>query len=171
MAYETPKYELISKDGQFELRKYEPIIIAITEVESDYRDASSTGFRRIANYIFGGNAKEMNIDMTAPVITNAPNVDKVYEIFFVMPSEHSLDKLPKPDYDNVKIKKINLDKAAVLSFGGWATKEKVMRYSNKLQDILHKKGFKSKGNYLVAQYNSPWVLPPFRKNEIIVRIN
>tara|TARA_B100000214_G_C23955208_1_gene622461 strand:- start:1075 stop:1656 length:582 start_codon:yes stop_codon:yes gene_type:complete len=171
MAYETPRYELISKDGQFELRKYEPIIIAITKVESDYREASSTGFRRIANYIFGGNQKEMNIDMTAPVITDAPNPDKVYEIFFVMPSKHSLSNLPKPNYDNIKIKKVNLDKAAVLSFGGWATKEKVMRYSRKLNDILDKKGINSKGNFLVAQYNSPWVLPPFRKNEIIVRIN
>ena len=36
---------------------------------------------------------------------------------------------------------------------------------------LDKKGINSKGNFLVAQYNSPWVLPPFRKNEIIVRIN
>ena len=171
MAYETPRYELISKDGQFEIRQYEPIVIAITKVESDYRDASSTGFRRIANYIFGGNENDMSIDMTAPVITDIPNKNRVYEIFFVMPSEHLLENLPEPDYDNINIKEINFDIAGVLSFGGWATKEKVIRYSKKLEEILIKKGLTPTGSYLIAQYNSPWALPPFRKNEIIVRLN
>ena len=27
------------------------------------------------------------------------------------------------------------------------------------------------GNFMVAQYNSPWALPPFRHNEIMVRIS
>jgi hypothetical protein len=27
------------------------------------------------------------------------------------------------------------------------------------------------GEIMVAQYNSPWVPPPFRKNEIIISIN
>ena len=26
------------------------------------------------------------------------------------------------------------------------------------------------GKFMVAQYNSPWALPPFRHNEIMVRL-
>ena len=56
MAIETPKHTLIKKENGFEIREYEPMIIAKTSVRSDYSDAASTGFRRIASYIFGGNS-------------------------------------------------------------------------------------------------------------------
>ena len=51
---ETPKYKLIKKTGAYEIRDYEPMTIARTVVNSDYRDATSAGFRRIAGYIFWG---------------------------------------------------------------------------------------------------------------------
>ena len=51
MAIETPNFKLIKKEGEFEIREYEPMIIAMTKVKSGYREASNTGFRRIANYL------------------------------------------------------------------------------------------------------------------------
>jgi len=171
MAIETPKYNLIFKDNGFEVREYRSMIIASTKVDSDYRNATSTGFRRIANYIFGGNSTGMSIEMTAPVISDTPGSYDIYEILFVMPSEHSMEDLPKPNTENVSIKEINLGKTAVLRFGGWATKDRVREYKAKLRDLLSTKGYEPNGGYLVAQYNSPWALPPFRKNEIIVRID
>ena len=104
MAIETPNFKLIKKQGEFEIREYEPMIIAMTKVKSDYRQAGSTGFRRIANYIFGGNQKRMEIAMTAPVITDVPNAKGMYEILFVMPAQHSFDELPVPDNANVELK-------------------------------------------------------------------
>ncbi len=171
LAIETPKYKLIKKENGFEVREYEPMIIASTSVKSDYSDATSIGFRRIANYIFGGNAKSMSIEMTAPVLTNSPGTGENYEIQFVMPSRHSLDDLPKPIVSNVFIRKLNLGKTAVLKFGGWATKNRTAFYKSKLSDLLKSNGYKPIGSYLVAQYNSPWAIPPFRKNEIIVEID
>ena len=56
---ETPEYQLLEKSGQFEIRMYEPMIIAITNISSNYRESTYTGFRRIANYIFGGNDQNM----------------------------------------------------------------------------------------------------------------
>ena len=61
MALETPQYEVTSKHDGFEVRCYSEMIIATTSVRSDYRGSTSSGFRRIANYIFGGNDKEMKI--------------------------------------------------------------------------------------------------------------
>ena len=49
---ETPKYEVIKKSGSYEVRKYEPMIIARTLVSLDYKEVTYSGFRRIANYIF-----------------------------------------------------------------------------------------------------------------------
>ena len=171
MALETPKHALIVKEDGYEIREYQSMIIATTRVQSDYRNATSTGFRRIANYIFGGNSTGMNIEMTAPVISNVPDADDIYDIQFVMPSEHSLEDLPQPNNGYVSIKEVNLGKTAVLRFGGWATKERASYYKDKLSDLIAIKGYNPKGVFMVAQYNSPWVLPPFRKNEIIVPIN
>ena len=55
MAIEEPKYTVLEKEKPFELRAYAPKIIAETLVSGDLDDASSTGFRRIADYIFGNN--------------------------------------------------------------------------------------------------------------------
>lgn len=171
MALETPQYVLVVKDKEFEIRKYQSMIIATTRVQGDYRNATSTGFRRIANYIFGGNSTGMNIEMTAPVITNTPQSNDIYDIQFVMPSEHSMGDLPKPKTEDVLIKEVNLGKTAVLRFGGWANQHRALYFKDKLEDILSEKGYKTYGNFMVAQYNSPWAIPPFRKNEIIVRID
>lgn len=170
MAIETPKHTLVKKENGFEIRQYDSMIIATTIVRSDYSDAASTGFRRIASYIFGGNSASMSIEMTAPVLTNTPDPEDIYEIQFVMPSEHSMEDLPQPNSQNVTLKKVNLGKTAVLRFGGWATKDRASHYHNKLSDLLAANGYKVNGTFLVAQYNSPWAIPPFRKNEIIVQI-
>ena len=171
MAIETPKHTLVKKENGFEIRQYDSMIIATTSVRNDFSDAASTGFRRIASYIFGGNSASMSIEMTAPVLTNTPDPEDIYEIQFVMPSEHSMEDLPQPNSQNVILKKVNLGKTAVLRFGGWATKDKASHYQNKLSDLLAANGYTVNGTFMVAQYNSPWAIPPFRKNEIIVQIN
>ena len=90
MAIETPEYNLLEKEGKFELRVYNSFAVARTRVENDYREATVAGFRKIANYIFGGNERQLSIAMTAPVISNVPNEEGVYNIVFVMPREHTL---------------------------------------------------------------------------------
>ena len=169
---ETPEYKVIKKSGSYEVRKYEPMIIARTLVRSDYKAAISTGFRRIANYIFGGNEKNMEIAMTAPVLSNSPvDVDSEYEISFVMPSSFKKETLPEPNSSNVEIMGRSLDLVACISFGGWATESRVKNYHEKLNNWIEKERLKIDGKFMIAQYNSPWALPPFRHNEILVRVS
>ena len=170
MAIETPKYRTLIKEGKFEVRDYDPMVIAKTSVNSNYSNAASTGFRRIANYIFGGNKNQMNIAMTAPVILNTPSSKNDYDILFVMPKEYSLDDLPLPNYDNIKLQTKELGKTAVISFGGWATEDRSVYYRERLKDFVKKNNYDILSDFMVAQYNSPWALPPFRKNEILVMI-
>jgi hypothetical protein len=86
LAIETPTYKLLEKKGNIEIRLYAPMVIAKTLVEEDYDSALSQGFRRIANYIFGGNEKDMSISMTAPVISKKSISNPgLYEVLFVMP--------------------------------------------------------------------------------------
>ena len=171
MAIETPEYKIISKHEGFEVRRYSDMVIATTKVQADYKNSTSSGFRRIASYIFGSNDKEMKIAMTAPVIVDSPSKGlKSYNISFVMPKEHSMNDLPQANISEVSIQKESLGEAAVLSFGGWASESRSTGYQKKLSELLTKNKIEKKGGFMIAQYNSPWTLPPFRKNEVMVRI-
>ena len=48
--------------------------------------------------------------------------------------------------------------------------EPMIKYQKRLEKMLIKKQHIIDGDFMVAQYNSPWILPPFRRNEIMVRI-
>ena len=82
MAIETPEYNLLDSQGRFELREYKSFLVAKTTVENDYKEATVAGFRKIANYIFGGNKSQLSIAMTAPVIANVPNDKRTFMILF-----------------------------------------------------------------------------------------
>lgn len=62
---EEPGFDLLDQFGAVEIRHYEPTIQAQTILASDA--ATTSGFRRLAGYIFGGNDRGMEIAMTAPV--------------------------------------------------------------------------------------------------------
>ena len=68
---EHPKYALIERSGDIEIRDYAPMIVAETEVTGERREAISKGFRIIADYIFGNNTAAQKMPMTAPVTQQA----------------------------------------------------------------------------------------------------
>ncbi|MDB4650048.1 heme-binding protein, partial [Crocinitomicaceae bacterium] len=74
MAYrtsniETPIYDVVKSFENFEIRSYDAMVVAQTEMKSSaYEESSSMGFRTIADYIFGGNKDNQQIAMTSPVI-------------------------------------------------------------------------------------------------------
>ena len=93
-----------------------------------------------------------------------------YEVLFVMPKEYAMSVLPQPIVDNVKLEERSLSRVAVIQFGGWATQIRVADYQKKLETRINELNLSKIGNFMVAQYNSPWALPPFRHNEILVQI-
>jgi hypothetical protein len=171
MAIEKPEYKVIENYGKVEIREYKPMVIAKTNVHQNYGVALNEGFRRIANYIFGGNDKKMSIAMTAPVISQKLSTGfEEHEILFVMPKEYAISMLPQPILDHVKLEERSLNRVAVIQFGGWATQDRVADYQKKLETRINELNLSKIGNFMVAQYNSPWALPPFRHNEILVQI-
>lgn len=66
-ALEEPKFEVIKTYEGFELRKYQPHIVAQTIIKGDFDDSGNRAFRILAGYIFGKNKQEVKMAMTAPV--------------------------------------------------------------------------------------------------------
>ena len=96
--------------------------------------------------------------------------NKEQEISFVMPKKYNLDTLPAPARNDVIIKEKELGLVAVISFGGWATEERAEKFIKKLELLIKKENLIKFNEIIVAQYNAPWAIPPFRKNEILIPI-
>ena len=63
-SIEEPTYAVLEKRSDYEIRQYEPYIIAETEVNGTYDEATNNGFRIIADYIFGNNTSKESISNT-----------------------------------------------------------------------------------------------------------
>ena len=148
---------------QIEIRAYAPRIMAGTGINDD----SDSGFRVLAGYIFGGNAEEQKIAMTAPVQQTMAGEK---EMAVMMPAEYALKDLPQPEDQRVSFREAPAYTAAVIQFSGWASAEKADENWQQLQPFLIAEGIDITGEPTLNQYNPPWTLPFMRRNEIIVPV-
>jgi len=193
MAIEEPSFKVIVKSGNFELRQYAPMLVAETLVDGDMDDAGSTGFRRIADYIFGNNQVQTStgsakIAMTAPV-TMEPQSQKIamtapvalmpaesmgaskqWRVHFVMPSQYNMNTIPKPKNPDVKLREIPGKLFAVSSFTGFNTQTRVQAKTDELNVWIGQKNLKVLSQAQLARYDPPWTLPMFRRNEVMIEV-
>lgn len=186
MATEEPEFTLISQENAIEVREYKPKIIARVEVEGDFDDASSKGFKLLADYIFGNNllnGESQKISMTAPVemtplaedivMTSAimkGEANHKWQVNFVMPKEYTLDTLPRPNNEQVKIIEIPKEKYAVIVFSGLVRDSSYTEKAQLLNDFIMTNNMTQLEAIKIARYNPPWTLPFFRRNELMVKI-
>ncbi len=165
---ETQPYQVIKSDKDFEIRLYPPATMASISMEAKtYKELSSTGFRKLASYIFGGNEDKKNIAMTTPVHMDIN--DSYSSMSFVMPADYNKANLPKPNDSSVSIRTTAEEYAAVIQFGGYANDEDIQRNTIKLGNSLKASGVDYYGNFRFLGYNAPYQFLG-RKNEIIVNV-
>lgn len=180
---EEPSYTVIEKRNGYEIRQYQPYIIAETEVTGSYDEATNAGFRIIADYIFGNNTAKESIAMTTPVleqtsekiamttpVINTLENEETRKISFVLPSQYTMETLPLPNNPRVLITPVKGRKVAVLSFTWYATAKRVVEKKQKLQNLLARDNERIIGDVQVARYNPPLSMPLTLRNEIIIPI-
>ena len=179
---EKPDYKVIQSEQNIEIRQYEPMIIAEVEVDGKREDAIRDGFRLLADYIFGNNTVEKSISMTTPVqqkknqkIAMTTPVQqqlegKSWQISFVMPSKYSMDSLPMPNNNRVRLKEILTKKFVVIEFSGTNSNENVTKHENQLMNYIEANQINIIGSPKYAFYNAPWTLPFLRRNEVMIEI-
>ena len=180
---EKPDYKVIQSEQNIEIRQYEPMIIAEVEVDGKREDAIGDGFRLLADYIFGNNTVQQVISMTAPVqqkenqkiAMTAPvqqqSTGKSWRMSFVMPSKYSMDSLPVPNNNRVRLKEILTKKFVVIEFSGTNSNENVTEHENQLMNYIEANQIKIIDSPKYAFYNPPWSLPFLRRNEVMIEIN
>ena len=167
---ETAKYEVILKEGDYEVRRYDRMLIATVKGTSDR-------FQRLFRYISGSNRSKSKIAMTSPVISSekvamtSPVLSDSETMSFVVPSEYKMDTVPEPSDPYVSIEVVSERVLATIRFSGFAWKDSVEKETNKLLGWIESKGYVLKGSPFLMQYNAPFVPGFMRRNEIGVEID
>ena len=162
---EGNSYIIIKKIDNIEIREYKKLIYASYTPKS-INDRNNS-FKNIAGYIFGNNEKSSNIDMTSPVVIKLHNKN---EMAFIMPEEYTLDNLPEPNNNNIKIYEQESNTKAVISYSGYSNEKIEKRKIDELKKKLIKHKIEYKNDFEVLIYNAPYQLLN-RKNEISVSID
>jgi len=179
---EGPKYKVLDRQANFEIRKYRPYIVAETSVEGDYDESSGDAFRILAGYIFGKNKGNNKLSMTSPVeskketskiamtspVTMNQSGNK-FTMSFSMPSKYTLKQLPEPLDSRIKFREIKEKLVAVHRFSWLSSKDKNDKKAKELREWLKKSDkYTYKSTYSYAGYNPPWTIPFLRRNEVLI---
>ena len=179
---ETPKYAVIKKQNDLEIRQYPAYIQAeVTIDDKEYRSAIQKGFGVLAGYIFGNNTSKQKIEMTSPV--QASQSEKIamttpvtvtgesnFTVAFIMPSVYTLETLPQPRDSQVHFRQITARSLAAIRFSGYFQQDTIQKNKQRLSQWLQEQGIETEGDFIVAGYNPPWVPGFLARNEVLIQI-
>lgn len=185
-----PPYTLVQESGPYEVRRYDPMILAQVSASGNMDKASNKAFRPLFRYIDGNNSTQTKVPMTSPVLqasdktqksekipmtapvfmnTNASS-DKQWTMSFVMPADFTLESTPQPLNPEVKIVEQGARMLAVVTFSGLAQAEERQARGEEVKRWASKAGYQTVGDPFYAGYNPPFTLPPFRRNEMLIEV-
>ena len=178
MAIEEPEYEIVADHGDFEIRRYAPMILAETRVDSDFEKAGNEAFRRLFAYISGDNMARAKIEMTAPVVQEASSEkiamtapvvqqsdDSGWSVAFVVPAEYSWETAPHPTDPRVSLRLVPERLVAAVRFSGTWGEERFTGHEDELRKRMAEHGLRPVGEAVYARYNppfTPWFMRPTR---------
>lgn len=184
---EEQKYVVEKTFPNFEVRRYEPCVLAEVTVSSDFQSAGSIAFRSLIGYISGSNepnkkiamtspviqesdssASSAKIAMTSPVIQKSTNNSQV--VSFVMPAGKSLKDMPLPTNSKVSLRQLPKQLVAVSKFTGRWTEAAYDRQLAQLKQQLRVNGITETGSPRFARFDPPWTPWFMRRNEIQIPI-
>ncbi len=182
---ESLEYRTVESSGRIELREYSAYLSAEVNVEADdHYDAANQGFRPLANYIFGGNVPNAKIAMTTPVtsspagqsidmtppVTSAGKGDGSYTVSFSMPSGWTMDTLPRPNDDRVRLVEHPARLVVANRFRGRSNAERIAEGSMELLSYAADSSLVTLGEPMWAGYSAPYVPVPLRRWEMLVAV-
>jgi hypothetical protein len=187
MAIETPDYDVLSTNDDFEVRRYAEYIVAEVDIDGGMRDAGNSAFRILAGYIFGNNVAGEKMRMTAPVEASAggegvrmnmtapvesqPGAGDATTYAFVMERKYTLETLPKPEDPRIRIVVRPARTMAVRRYSGSWSEANYLEHRTALYEAIGAAGLEPTGPPVWARYNAP-ITPWFlRRNEVMVEVS
>ena len=199
LELETPPYLVLRKTAGYEVRRYQPFVVAEAPVAIAATSSSSSGgggsavsspasrggvpaFFALVDYISGGNEAQQRYLMTTPVFTDTDG-----RMQFMIGSgagtagvngagaagENGV--LPRASgraaAGGVVTRTLAGEIFAARAFSGVADDQHAAQEATELRRQLLAHGQVPAGDgWLLARYNDPSVLPPFRRNEVLIPV-
>jgi len=178
-------YTVIEKTQQYEIRSYQPFLVAETIINEDsFRRGGNSAFGILAGYIFGGNTAKTQIPMTSPVleetisepipmtspVLDTLNTDNTRTFAFVLPDTYTMDTLPTPNDERVILREVPAKTVAVRQFSGFWNQKNFDKNYEILTSSLTKDKLEFSDTYTRASYDPPMVPFFIRRNEIHIEI-
>ena len=168
------EYRVISTHKDFEVREYQPCVLAEVKVSADYATASSTAFGSLFKYISQGNNASEKIAMTAPVISAqrepAVSADEWF-VSFVMPSGSTIGQMPQPNDARVHLRELAAETCVAASFKGTATAKKSEAVALQLRLAASKENIALSSETRICRFDPPFKPGFMQYNEIVIPIH
>jgi hypothetical protein len=162
---DEPAYEVERVIDDIEIRRYKPRVEAHTRFATlDFDEVRERGFRRLASYIFGGNAAHHELAMTCPVTIATRGA--AHTMAFVMPPDYSRRDLPQPDDSRIELVDVPARRVAVMRYHGGYRSQTVERHAAELREKVAALGLTTRGEPMFAGFDPPTTLPLLRRAEI-----
>ncbi|MCS6267247.1 MAG: heme-binding protein [Vampirovibrio sp.] len=177
LKYETPVYTVKNSTASFEVRQYEPLVIAEVTTVGDRKDAINEGFSILFGYIFGKNSTKTKLPMTTPVGQYGLSEDKDNDQWvtaFIMPKAYTKETLPKPTNTTIRFIDLPASTWAVFQFSGNPTTAELKKRSDDLKAALKATSIPTVMEGVpvcYAFYNPPFTPWFLRRNEVMIRVN
>lgn len=184
MAYDEPDYAVVTEYERFEVRRYEPFVIAEVEVRAPFAEAGSKAFRTLFRYIAGANRANSKIQMTTPVLQQpgeqvamtTPVIQRTgtdaesHRVSFVLPFQYDLDSAPIPTNPDVSLRRVDGRVVAARRYSGTWSAQRYRRHESALLEALEAAGYTPAAAPEWARYNGPMTPWFMRRNEVLVEI-
>lgn len=167
--YESAAYDVLDTDGAFELREYPDLMLATTDMGSSPQGRDGS-FGRLFRYISGGNRNDQKVAMTTPVFMERDRSSDRGQMGFVIPSKFAPDSIPSPTNDDVAIQRRDGGRFAVLRFSGRLDAANQTAMEARLRDWIASRELTGGPQVEFAGYDPPWTPGPFRRNEVLIRV-
>jgi hypothetical protein len=154
----------------FELREYQPCVIAEVKVSAGYSSAARAAFGHLFQYISKGNKTSQKIAMTAPVISAQKSETATDEWFisFVMPAGSIFGDLPDPNDPQVILRELGSEMCIAMSFRGKATEALAERKIQQLRALAAKEDISLSDETRICRFDPPFKPGFMQYNEIVI---
>ncbi|MFN8593557.1 MAG: heme-binding protein [Thermomicrobiales bacterium] len=182
---EQPHYDVVDTVGAIEIRQYGPRLAAEADMGpgTGVDSGQYSAFMTLAAFIFAENRAGPEVAMTAPVAVEEANApiamtapvamepgESGRVMRFFMPAEYTMETLPKPGDDRVRIVTVPEQTLAVLRFSGIADDAVVERRTAELLAGLEGSTWEPVGKPGYFGYDPPMTPPDERRQEVFVEV-
>jgi len=176
----------IDEKQKIDIRNYDSMILVSAPMAST--DNRNGAFGKLFQYISGDNIDQSKIAMTAPVLMDSDKdlskkIPMTAPVFmdsskksskpvmsFVMPEGFTLATTPKPTNKDLVVSEVKNYTVAAIRFSGTMSDKNVSKHKDILEQWILDNGYSITGDYQTAGYDAPYVLPMFRRNEVLIPV-